>query len=99
MEITGTAHIGVLTVDFFIPQSASLKDKRSVLLQMRDKVTNTFNVSAAEIGYQDKWQRSQWVFCAVGADKAYLDGLMQKLLEFLRSGRQADVTDHQLEFV
>ena len=92
-------HIGILTADFLIPESVSLKDKRSVLQKMRARVRNEFNVSAAEIAYQDKWQRSQWAFCAVSADKAYLDGLIQKLLEFLNSSRQMNLTAHHIEFL
>jgi uncharacterized protein YlxP (DUF503 family) len=93
------AHIGVLTAEFFIPEAVSLKEKRSVLRHIRDRVRNGFNVSASEIGYQDKWQRSQWAFCIVGPDKAYIDGTMQRLLEFLRSNRRAELTDHRIEFL
>jgi uncharacterized protein YlxP (DUF503 family) len=95
----GTAHIGVLTAEFFIPAAVSLKDKRSVLKGMRDRVRNEFNVSAAEIDYRDKWQRSQWVFCSVGPDRAYVDAAIQKLLSFLRSGRHASLADYHIEFL
>lgn len=99
MESQATTHIGILTAEFFIPQAASLKDKRCVLRSMRDRARNEFNVSMAEIAYQDKWQRSQWAFCFVGPDKAYIDGALQKLLEFLRCGRQANLTDYHIEFL
>jgi uncharacterized protein YlxP (DUF503 family) len=93
------AHIGVLGAEFFIPQAASLKEKRAVLRCLRDRVRNDFNASAAEIGYQDKWQRSQWAFCFVGPDKAYLDAAMQKLLALLRAGSRASLIDYQIEFL
>jgi uncharacterized protein YlxP (DUF503 family) len=99
MEIQGRAHIGVLTAEFFIPQAASLKDKRSVLKRMRECVRREFNLSLAEIAYQDKWQRSQWVFCLVGSNKGYIDGVIQKLIEFLRSGRHASLIDYYIEFL
>ena len=38
---------------FFIPEAASLKDKRSVLKRMTDRVKNAYNVSIAEIDHQD----------------------------------------------
>ena len=99
MENDGTAHIGVLTAEFFIPDASCLKDKRSVLKHMFACVKREFNVAAAETGYQDKWQRSQWAFCFVGPDKAYLDGLVQNALEFLRSGQRAQLTDYHIEFL
>lgn len=99
MENQGTLHIAVLTVEFFIPGAHSLKEKRFVLQSLRDRVCNQFNVSAAEIAYQDKWQRSQWAFCFAGSDKAYLEGALQKLLTFLKLGRNAQLTDYQIEFL
>jgi uncharacterized protein YlxP (DUF503 family) len=99
MEIQGTAHVAFLTAEFFLPEAESLKAKRMILNRMRDRVHNTFNVSAAEIAYQDKWQRSQWAFCVVGSDKAYVDGAVQKLVEFLGAGREAHLTDYQIEFL
>lgn len=99
MEEQGTIHIGLLTAEFFLPEAHSLKDKRSVMKGMRDRVRNEFNVSVAEISYRDKWQRAQWAFCIVGSDMAYIDGALQQLLEFLRSGRHAMLTDHRIEFL
>jgi uncharacterized protein YlxP (DUF503 family) len=99
METQGTAHIGILTAEFIIPKAGSLKEKRSVLNRMRDRVCGEFNVSAAEIAYQDKWQRSQWAFCIVGSNKAYIDSSMQRLLEFLRSGWHAYLGDYQIELL
>jgi uncharacterized protein len=91
------AHIGILTVELFMPDAASLKDKRSILKRMRELIRRDFNVSAAEIAYQDKWQRSQWAFCFTGADKLYIEGSIQKLVGFLDSGRHASLTDYGIE--
>jgi len=45
--------IGLLTIYFHIPESHSLKEKRSVVKPILAKIQNEFKVSAAEIGYQD----------------------------------------------
>lgn len=50
--------IGVGRFEFFIPESLSLKDKRRVLRSMVGAVRNKFNVSIAEIEYQELWQRT-----------------------------------------
>ncbi|HOW87664.1 MAG TPA: DUF503 domain-containing protein [Candidatus Omnitrophota bacterium] len=99
MKDRATAHIGVLTAEFFIPEAHSLKEKRFVLNSLRDRIRNEFNASSAEIGYRDKWQRSEWVFCFAGSDKTYLEGAIGKLLDFLRSGRHASLIDHHVEFL
>ena len=98
MSKQNSVHVGSLTVEFFIPHSHSLKEKRSVLKRMKDRVRNQFNVSLAETGFQDKWQRSHWTFCAVGSDKVYIEGVFQKLIEFLDAGQHAELTSHKLNF-
>ena len=50
--------IGVARLELFIPASTSLKDKRHVLRAVIDGVHRKFNVSIAEVEYQDLWQRA-----------------------------------------
>jgi uncharacterized protein len=50
--------IGLGRYELFIPASESLKDKRQVLRAVVQAVRNKFNVSIAEVDYQDLWQRS-----------------------------------------
>lgn len=50
--------IGIARFELFLPTSGSLKDKRQVLRPVIAAVQNKFNVSIAEIDYQDLWQRA-----------------------------------------
>jgi uncharacterized protein len=50
--------IAVGRFEFFIPDSRSLKDKRQVLRSVIQTTGNKFNVSIAEVEYQDLWQRA-----------------------------------------
>ena len=50
--------VGLLTLDLHFPESNSLKDKRWVLRSIKDRMKNKFNVSVAEVGANDLWQRS-----------------------------------------
>lgn len=40
-----------------LDESHSLKEKRNVLKSLQDRLRHKFNVSVAEIGFQDLWQR------------------------------------------
>ena len=51
--------MGLLQLDIFLPESRSLKDKRSVIKSLRETVRKKFNVSIAETGEQDKWGKSE----------------------------------------
>lgn len=65
--------ITLLTVELFIPYAQSLKDKRSAVRSLKDRIRKKFNASVAEVGYQDKWQRSILAVCFVGNDKRHLE--------------------------
>ena len=57
--------IGLLEISFSIPEARSLKDKRSVIRSIRDRILNEVNVSVAEIGRQDEWRFCEMAFVTV----------------------------------
>ena len=62
------AAIGVLTLELRLENSHSLKDKRHVVKSLKDRLRNKFNVSVAEIDYQDLWQRAVVAAVTVSPD-------------------------------
>lgn len=50
--------IGLLTLELHIRHSHSLKEKRQVLRSLKERLRKRFNVSIAELDFQDTWQRS-----------------------------------------
>ncbi|NIV98638.1 DUF503 family protein, partial [Candidatus Saccharibacteria bacterium] len=50
--------IAVLKVDLYLHGAASLKDKRTIVRGIKDRLNKKFNISLAEIDFQDKWQRA-----------------------------------------
>ncbi|MEA2476603.1 MAG: uncharacterized protein QOC87_802 [Actinomycetota bacterium] len=60
--------IGVARFELFIPASTSLKDKRQVLRSVIDGIRKRYNVSIAEVDFQDLWQRAAiGVTCVSGS--------------------------------
>jgi len=45
-------------LEILIPQSQSLKEKRSVLLRLKDRISSRFHCSVSEVDHQDLWQRA-----------------------------------------
>jgi hypothetical protein len=66
-------YITLLTIELVIPHAQSLKDKRSEVRGLRDRIRSKFNASVAEVGYQGKWQRAVLAVCLVGSDKRQLE--------------------------
>ena len=50
--------VGLLTLDLHIPESNSLKAKRTVIKSLIDRIRNKFNVSVSEVDANNLWQRS-----------------------------------------
>ena len=57
--------------------SHSLKDKRQVVKSLKDRLRHKFNVSVAEIDYQDLWQRALVAAVTVAPDHAHGERVLQ----------------------
>jgi uncharacterized protein YlxP (DUF503 family) len=94
-----SCHIGILYVRIFIPHAQSLKDKRSVLKSLKDRVRNQFNVSIAEVGDLDKWQLSTLAAVSVGNDRREIDPVLQRIVLFIESNLPVEITEHEISFI
>lgn len=91
--------VGVCTVTLVIHDSHSLKDKRQVLKSVIEKVRGRFNVSVAETGALDLWQRAEIGIAAVGNDKAFVNSVLDHVLNFIEGMHLAEVTDSNIELL
>jgi len=80
MSNQNSYHISVLELEFFIPHSHSLKEKRSVIRKVKDRIKLRYNASVAEVGMHDLWQRSLLVVCMVSNSKQLLSETVDKIL-------------------
>lgn len=71
--------IGVLTLELWIEDAHSLKEKRHVVSSVKEKLRHRFNVAVAEIGYQDVWQRALISAVTVSSDHTYAEGVLQSV--------------------
>jgi len=66
-------HVLMIRLDLQIPYSHSLKQKRSQVKSLKDRLSSRFNASVAEIDAQDNWQHAVIGICMLSSDKPYLD--------------------------
>jgi uncharacterized protein len=92
-------HIGILQLDLSIPDAFSLKDKRKVVLSLKDRISNTHNVSVAEVDKMDEHQRAIIGIAMVSNDKRYIEGGLSKIVDLVRASPGASLVDYQIEFV
>jgi uncharacterized protein YlxP (DUF503 family) len=72
-----TPTIGVLTLELQIGEAHSLKDKRQVVKSLKDRLRTWFNVSVAEIDFQDLWQRAMIAVVTVSGDHGRAEQVLQ----------------------
>jgi len=61
--------VGLRVFEIHIQGAQSLKEKRYVLRSVKDRIAHHFNVSIAETGHQDKWQRSELSVAVVAGER------------------------------
>ena len=91
--------VGILTIDFVIPDSHSLKDKRQVVKSVVDGIRHKFNVSAAELESLDTWRRAVIGVACISNDKEVANTLLNRVLATIESNPRLSVTDCRLEFL
>ena len=90
--------IGLLNLRLRIPENHSLKGKRQVLLSLKTRIRQRFNVSVAEVGEQDKWQVASLAVCAVGTDQAGVNRQLSLVADLAREEAEAELIDEHMEF-
>ena len=90
--------VGILTLEIYIPASLSLKDKRKVVKSVLERVRKRFNVSAAETGYQEKWQRAVLAVALVSEKKSFVESSLQKVFDFLDSEPGFDIITYNFDY-
>jgi uncharacterized protein len=71
--------IGVLTLELRLDDSHSLKDKRQVVKSLKDRLRHKYNVSVAEIDYQDMWQRALLAAVTVSSARSHAESVLQNV--------------------
>ena len=90
--------VGFYQLEIFIPGACSLKEKRFVIKSLKDRLRNKFNVSVAELEWNDKWQRSLLGIVMVSNEQKLLESSFTKILNMLDRDDRIEVIDRHLEY-
>lgn len=76
-----------------------MKAKRSIVRKVLDRASNRFNVSVAEVGYQDVHRRALLGFAVVSTDRRHANEMLDSIASFVESSSEAVVMDRTMELV
>jgi len=89
--------VGTLQVELLLHATMSLKEKRFVLRSVKQRIRNDFNVSVAEVGYQDKWQRALLGIACVGNEKRFINEVLSKIFHLIERDDRVEIIDQLME--
>lgn len=91
--------IGICTCEIFIFNANSLKSKRSVVKSIIEKSKNRFNISIAEVGENDKWQKSIIAFSTISNDQKIVEETIEKVINFFDSYSEIEIINIDREIL
>lgn len=91
--------IGICRIRLLLHDNRSLKGKRQVIKSLVGKVRNRFNVSISEVDENDSWGTSVIGVSAVGNDRAFVNSVLDKTLNFIEGQHLAEVGGHDIEII
>jgi uncharacterized protein YlxP (DUF503 family) len=91
--------IGAITWELEIVGAQSLKDKRSVVKSLKDRLHDRFNISVAETAHQDVWQRAELTACVVAGQKKIAESVLQSADDLVAAEARARIIQTYRQFL
>lgn len=91
--------VGVAVVELRVHASQSLKEKRGVVRKIVGRLRHRFNVSVAEVGGQETWQRAVIGLSMAGSDEAVVRRALTRAVEFVDEMHLAELLASEIEMM
>ena len=73
--------------------------KRKIIKSIISKLQNNFNVSVAEVGFNDVHQKAEVGFSLVGNDRSLINSKIDKVFNFTDELHLAELVDTEMEII
>jgi len=91
--------VGLGIITFRIHDCHSLKGKRKIVKAIINRIQNRFNVSIAEIGANDIYQRAEIGFALVGNSRPLINSKIDKIFNMAEDLGLAKIIDSEMEIM
>ena len=89
--------VAVCQLALYLPESRSLKNKRQVVNSLKERLHNRFNLSVAEVGDNELWQRCSLALAIVTNARDHADSVLGKAVNFVEGDVRVQILDCALE--
>jgi uncharacterized protein YlxP (DUF503 family) len=91
--------VAVGTWELHLSGCQSLKDKRRVLKSLKDRLHQRFNVSVAETGHHELWQRAELACSVVATDRKHAESVLSAADRLVAENGLVRIIDSTVTFV
>jgi len=92
--------IGAIRLKLHLPLCESLKDKRSRLKPLLERLRREFNVTTAETDWHDVWQTAEIAVVMVANDAGRVQSQLESVRRWIEHNRpEVEVVDSQMELI
>jgi len=89
--------VGTCQIEILIFESNSLKEKRHVIKSIIERIKSRFNVSVAEVEYQELWNRTMIGIAVVSNNKQLCESSISSVIEFIDNDERVEIINHYTE--
>ena len=90
---------GTGKIIFRLHDCRSLKSKRKIVKSIISRISNSFNISVAEVGSNDIHQRAEIGFALIGNDQRLINSKIDKVFNFVEELNAAEIVDSEMEII
>ena len=87
--------VGIVRIELHLPAAASLKDKRSVVRSLKERIRERVHAAVAEVDHQDLWQRAALGVAVVSGEHRQVEEMLQSVRRLVESAHGAELLDWQ----
>lgn len=89
----------MLTIDLHLGEAQSLKDRRRILKSLLTRLGNRYNVSVAESGNGELWQRAEIGVAVVSNSTPHVHKMLSEVMRFIESQGTVTVISSRMEIL
>ncbi len=91
--------VGCCTIELIIYEANSLKEKRSVVKSIIERIKAKFNVSISEIGANDTLRKSIIGFACVSNSKRHINKNISSVISYIENDYRVEIITENIEIL
>lgn len=88
--------VAACEINLMIYESHSLKDKRQIIKSIIGRLQSRFNVSIAEVDYNDNWKFTKIGVACVSNDSNHANEIIQSVIKFIDGDSRVEIIDYNI---